>query len=129
VLTVPAAVRLDHEATTLPIAEIAGYLQDVLGQRMAAHLVGLGDAKQLGRYRKADGPKPLPITDRRLRESYKIVRMIVDGFDQDTVRAWLFGTNTRLDDEAPIDVLRRASEPAQFAEVRAAARQLVTFEG
>jgi uncharacterized protein (DUF2384 family) len=129
VLTVPAAVRLDHEATTLPIAEIAGYLQDVLGQRMAAYLVGLGDAKQLGRYRKADGPKPLSITDRRLRESYKIVRMIVDGFDEDTARAWLFGTNTRLDDEAPIDVLRQASEPAQFAEVRAAARQLVTFEG
>jgi hypothetical protein len=129
VLTVPAAVRLDHEATTLPIAEIAGYLQEVLGQRMAAHLVGLGDAKQLGRYRKADGPRPLAITDRRLRESYKIVRMIVDGFDKDTVRAWLFGTNTRLDDEAPIDVLRQATEPAQFAEVRAAARQLVTFEG
>jgi hypothetical protein len=41
----------------------------------------------------------------------------------------LFGTNTRLDDEAPIDVLRGASEPTQFAAVRAAARQLVSFEG
>ena len=34
-----------------------------------------------------------------------------------------------VDDEAPIDVLRTAVEPAQFAEVRAAARQLGSFEG
>lgn len=55
--------------------------------------------------------------------------MIVEAFDDKTARAWLFGTNTRLDDDAPIDVLRSAIEPAQFAEVRAAARQLVSFEG
>jgi hypothetical protein len=55
--------------------------------------------------------------------------MIVESFDDKTARAWLFGTNTRLDDEAPVDVLRRATEPSQFAEVKAAARQLVSFEG
>jgi hypothetical protein len=50
-------------------------------------------------------------------------------FDEKTVRAWLFGTSTLLDDEAPVDVLRRATEPSQFAEVKAAPRQLVSFEG
>lgn len=129
VLTPPAAEQLDHDAATLPISELAGYLQDELGQRIAAHLVGLRDAKQIGRYRKADGPMPNQTTDLRLREGYKIVRMIVESFDEKTARAWLFGTNTRLDDEAPIDVLRGASEPTQFAAVRAAARQLVSFEG
>jgi uncharacterized protein (DUF2384 family) len=129
VLTPPAAERLDHAATTLPISEVGGYLQDQLGQRIAAHLVGLRDAKQIGRYRKTDGPAPNQTTDLRLREGYKIVRMIVESFDEKTARAWLFGTNTRLDDEAPIDVLRQASDPAQFAAVRAAARQLVSFEG
>ncbi|MBA3867278.1 MAG: XRE family transcriptional regulator [Solirubrobacterales bacterium] len=126
--------------TTLPISEIAGYLQAQLGQRIAAHLADLRDAKQIGRYRKPDGPAPNQRTDLRLREGYKIVRMIVESFDEKTARAWLFGTNTRLDDEAPIDVLRprappganparRAEDPAQFAVVRAAARQLVSFEG
>ena len=67
------------------------------------------DAKQVGRYRKPDGPAPNQTTDLRLREGYKIVRMIVESFDEKTARAWLFGTNTRLDDEAPIDVLRQAS--------------------
>jgi hypothetical protein len=129
VLTPPTAERLDHDASTLPVAEIAGYLQDVLGQRIAAHLIGSRDAKQIGRYRKVDGPTPNPTTDLRLREAYKIVRMIVESFDEKTARAWLFGTNTRLDDAAPVDVLRQATDPTQFAEVRAAARQLVSFEG
>jgi uncharacterized protein (DUF2384 family) len=129
VLTPPAAERLDHDASTLPVAEIAGYLQDALGQRIAAHLIGSRDPKQIGRYRKVDGPTPNRTTDLRLREGYKIVRMIVESFDDKTARAWLFGTNTRLDDAAPIDVLRQATEPTRFAEVRAAARQLVSFEG
>jgi hypothetical protein len=128
-LTAPVAEKLDRDATTLPTAEIAGYLQDQLGQRIAAHLVGLRDAKQIGRYRKSNGPSPNQTTDLRLREGYKIVRMIAGAFDADTAKAWLFGTNTRLDDAAPIDVLRAAREPAEFAAVRGAARQLVSFEG
>jgi len=68
VFTPPAAERLDYDATTLPISEVAGYLQDQLGQRIAAHLAGLRDAKQVGRYRKPDGPAPNQTTDLRLRE-------------------------------------------------------------
>ena len=128
VLTPPAAEKLDRDAATLAVADVAGYLQDHLGQRVAAHLVGLRDAKQIGRYRREDGPEPNQHTELRLREGYKVVRMIVEAFDAKTAKAWLFGTNTRLDDEAPVDVLRSAVEPAQFAEVRAAARQLVSFE-
>ena len=74
------------------------------------------------------GPEPSQRTAMRLREGYKIVRMIVESFDEQTAKAWLFGTNTRLDDEAPIDVLRSATEPADFARVRGAARQLASFE-
>jgi uncharacterized protein (DUF2384 family) len=129
VLTPPAAEQLDHDAATLSIADLADYLQGALGQRVAAHLVGSRDAKQIGRYRKPDGPMPNQATDLRLREGYKVVRMIVESFDDTTARAWLFGTNTRLDDAAPIDLLRLATEPTQFAAVRAAARQLVSFEG
>ena len=125
VLTRPAAEKLDRDATTLSVADVAGYLQDRLGQRVAAHLVGLRDAKQIGRYRREDSPEPNQRTELRLREGYKVVRMIVEAFDEKTAKAWLFGTNTRLDDEAPIDVMRAATEPAQFAEVRAAARRLI----
>jgi hypothetical protein len=128
VLTPPAAEQLDHDATTRPIDEIAGYLQEHLGQRMAAHMAGLSDVKQIGRYLRPDGPTPSQRTEQRLREGYKLVRIIVDAFDDKTARAWLFGTNTRLDDRAPIAVLRDATEPEQFADVLRAARQLASFQ-
>jgi hypothetical protein len=53
----------------------------------------------------------------RLRHGHKVVRMISDAYDAETAKAWLFGTNTRLDDEAPIEVLRTAEQPEQFTAV------------
>jgi hypothetical protein len=44
-LTVTEAQRLDDEASTRPIREIAAYLQDAVGQRVAAAIAGLNDAK------------------------------------------------------------------------------------
>ena len=126
-LTAPAAEQLEHDAAALTPGEIAAYLQEQLGQRMAAHLAGLTDTRQIGRYARGDAPKPSDVTERRLREGYKIVRMIVEAYDARTARAWLFGTNTRLDDEAPIEVLGEATATSQFAAVVRAARQFASF--
>ena len=128
VLTPSAAQRLDDEATTRSIRDIAAYLQEALGQRVAASMVGLADAKQVGRYARADGPEPHGTTERRLREGYKVVRMLVDAYDAKTARAWLFGTNTRLDDRAPIEVLGAARDTAEFTTVVRAARQVASFQ-
>jgi hypothetical protein len=126
VLTVAAARKLDHEATTRSVREIAAYLQGEVGQRVAAAMVGLGDAKQIGRYAREDGPEPHAVTERRLREGYKIVRMLSDAYDAKTARAWLFGTNSRLDDRAPIEVLAEATASAEFTSVVRAARQVAS---
>lgn len=128
VLTVSAAQRLDDEAATRSIRDIAAYLQETVGQRVAAAIAGLSDAKQIGRYARENGPQPHEITERRLREGYKVVRMLADTYDEKTARAWLFGTNTRLDDNAPIEVLGAASETAEFAMVVRAARQVASFQ-
>ncbi|HST38366.1 MAG TPA: hypothetical protein VLK58_02600 [Conexibacter sp.] len=127
-ITAPAAERLDRDAATLPIGEVAAYLQAQLGQRMTAFLAGLSDAKQIGRYATPGGPAPRSAVANRLRHGYKVVRMISDAYDASTAKAWLFGTNTRLDDEAPIEVLRTAADPEQFTAVVRAARQLASFE-
>jgi hypothetical protein len=127
-LSVTEAQRLDDEAATRPIREIAAYLQDVVGQRVAAAIAGLIDAKQIGRYAREGGPEPHSATERRLREGYKIVRMLVDAYDGKTARAWLFGTNTRLDDAAPIEVLGAAKDTEEFAMVVRAARQVASFQ-
>jgi hypothetical protein len=127
-LTIGAAQRLDDEAATRSIREIAAYLQDAVGQRVTAAIAGLIDAKQIGRYAREDGPEPHGATERRLREGYKVVRMLIDAYDAKTARAWLFGTNTRLDDRAPIEVLGAAIETAEFAAVVRAARPLASFQ-
>jgi plasmid stabilization system protein ParE len=128
VLTVSAAHQLDVEASSRSIRDIAAYLQDTVGQRIAAAIAGLADAKQIGRYVRDDGPQPHGTTERRLREGYKVVRMLVDAYDDKTARAWLFGTNTRLDDQAPIEVLGVAKETADFTAVVQAARQVASFQ-
>jgi hypothetical protein len=127
-LTVPAAQKLDDEATIRTVREIAAYLQDEVGQRVAAAIAGLADAKQIGRYAHEYGPQPRGATERRLREGYKVVRMLADAYDAKTARAWLFGTNSRLGDRAPIDVLAEAKTTPEFTSVVRAARQVASFE-
>ena len=128
VLTASAAHQLDLEAATRTIPEIAVYLQETVGQRVAAAIGGLADAKQVGRYARADGPQPHATTERYLREGYKVVRMLVDAYNDKTARAWLFGTNTRLDDQAPVEVLGAAKDTADFAMVVQAARQAASLQ-
>ena len=120
--------QLEHDATTFSTAQIAAYLQEQLGQRMAAYLAGLTAVKQIGRYMREDGPDPRDNVERRLREGYKVVRMIVEAYDAKTAKAWLFGTNTRLDDNAPIEVLREAESTEDFIPVRRAARQFASVD-
>lgn len=127
VLTAKRATQLDRDATVLPIAQIAAYLQEQLGQRMAAHLAGLEHVKQIGRYARG-GADPRDDVERRLREGYKAVRMIAGAYDATTAKAWLFGTNSRLDDRAPIDVLRHASSGDDFQDVVRAARQFASAD-
>jgi hypothetical protein len=55
--------------------------------------------------------------------------MLVDAYDAATAKAWLFGTNTRLDDRAPIDVLGLADDGEQFADVVRANRNRITNHG
>jgi hypothetical protein len=128
VLTPFAAHQLDIDASTRSVREIAAYLQETVGQRVAAAMAGLADAKQIGRYARDDGPHPHGVTERRLREGYKVVRMIVEAYDDKTARAWLFGTNTRLDDQAPVEVLGAAKDTADFTMVVQAARQVASFQ-
>jgi uncharacterized protein (DUF2384 family) len=128
VLTAPEAQRLDDEAATRSIRELAAYLQDAVGQRVAAAIAGLADAKQIGRYTRDDGPEPHGLTEQRLRAGYKVVRMLVDAYDAKTARAWLFGTNTRLDDRAPIDVLGAAEDTTAMTAVVRAAKHVASFE-
>lgn len=103
-----------------PPAELAGYLQEMLGQKLVAHIVGIKDPKDVGRWARASRP-PSKGNQKQLRDLSMIVRLLLDHEAQPTVRAWLTGMNPQLGDEAPADLLRAG----RVREVMAAARAFV----
>ena len=127
-ITAERANAVEDDAVKLSIAEIAGYLQEHISQRMAAYMVDLVDSRQIGRYARGEH-EPTPPVQRRLREGYKVVRLLVEAYDDSTARSWLFGTNTRLDDHAPIEVLQHATDTQTFIDVLRAARQFASVDG
>jgi hypothetical protein len=122
----PAAV--EQEAVVAPITSIAGYLQEQLGQQLAAYLSGLRDPKMTGRW-AAGKVEPRDAAKLRLRSAFQATRMIVDAYDADIAKAWFVGSNTRLDDEAPAWVLRHGSTPDDIRLVVPAARAFAGAAG
>ena len=115
----PAGV--EREATVTDIAKIAAFLQDALGQKVTAYLSGLRDPKIVGRWVRGQ-VDPRDMVKMRLRSGYQAARMLVEAYGAETTKAWFFGCNTRLDDEAPASVLRRARTPDDLRRVVPAAR-------
>jgi hypothetical protein len=100
---------VEREAVTADFSEVAGWLQEELGQQLTAYLAGLRDPKVVGKWRK--GSPPRPAAEFRLRTAYSAARMLVDAYGAGTARAWFLGSNSRLDDEAPAWLLRHAEDP------------------
>jgi hypothetical protein len=100
---------IERASTATPLPEVVEYLQEHLGGPAVAYLAGLKDTQMLRRWR--DGTEPQGVTKWRLRAAYHAGRMLVEAFDDETTEAWFFGSNTKLDDEAPARVLRMAQSP------------------
>lgn len=101
---------IERESTTAPIGRIAGFLAEHLGQQATAYVCGLKNAAQVAKWISGDAEPGGQMQRLRLRAAYTAARMISDAYDKKTVEAWFFGSNTRLDDEAPAWVLRHAED-------------------
>jgi hypothetical protein len=99
--------RIEHDSNTLPMAEIVRYLQEHLDRQVVAYIAGLKDAQMVADW-IAGIAEPQLRRRLRLRYAYRAARMVVEAFDDSTAEAWLFGSNPKLDDEAPAWVLRNA---------------------
>jgi hypothetical protein len=104
---------LERETQTADLADIARYLQEQLGQQFTAYVAGIKDAKMVGKWVAGTEPRSLPRI--RLRQAYMAARMLITAYGRETTEAWFFGSNTRLDDEAPAWMLRHAQS---FDEMR-----------
>lgn len=95
-------------ATRRPIAAVAAYVQETLGQRLTAVTVGVSDAKAVGKWARGER-RPHPEAAQRLRDACQVIELLMQVEDAATVRAWFRGMNPDLGDEAP--ALAIAREP------------------
>ena len=115
---------VEQEATILEISRIVKYLQHHLTQKITAYLSGLENAKTVGLWISRDSD-PRDLAKTRLRYAYQAARLLIEAYDDETAKAWFFGCNTMLDDEAPAYVLRHGTTLDDFRLIFPAARKLV----
>lgn len=96
-----------HRATVeSSVADIAAFLQDALGQKLVAFMVGVDDPKTIGRWAGEKSAPQDPEVERRLRDAFQIFRLLLAKESPYTVRAWFVGLNPQLDDESPATAIR-----------------------
>ncbi|MEU4175876.1 XRE family transcriptional regulator [Streptomyces sp. NPDC026589] len=112
-----AEARAHRDTTEQTIADIARFLQDNFSQRVTAHVAGIEDAKQVGKWCRALNA-PRYEAEVRLRTAYQIFKLIEEGENPHTARAWMIGMNPQLEDESPLQVIA----DGHFKDAMAAAR-------
>jgi hypothetical protein len=93
-----------RQAASAPIASVAAYLQEALGQQLVGYMLA-ADPKTVGRW-AADKQTPRPEYDERLRHVYHVFQLLLTEESPHTVRAWFVGMNPQLDDESPAAAVR-----------------------
>ncbi|WP_329167279.1 XRE family transcriptional regulator (plasmid) [Streptomyces sp. NBC_01717] len=112
-----AEARAHRDTAQQAIADIARFLQDNFSQRVTAYVAGIEDAKQVGKWCKAQNA-PRFDSEVRLRTAYQIFRIIEGAENCHTARAWMIGMNPQLEDDSPLQAIAED----RFKDVMAAAR-------
>lgn len=120
-------IAIEDQASKQSNDEMARYLQNTLGQRVTAYICGLKDPKMVGQW-GSKKVKPGHLAALRLRQAYEVVRLISEAYGPETASSWLFGSNSRLDSEAPAYVLRHARDWDAMRLVVPTARAFVVGE-
>jgi hypothetical protein len=110
-----------HAATEVHAPQLAGELQELLGQKLVAFAVGDRHPKTIGRYARGDRD-PEPETLGRLVDLYTVVGILRSGMRDHAIKAWMMGSNPRLKGKAPIE----AMHDGRAFEVMGAAKTFVT---
>ncbi len=87
------------------MADIATFLQEVLGQKLVAYIAGVSDPKAVARWASGDR-SPRGEREERLRGAYQVFQMLSTEESSYTIRAWFLGLNPQLNDESPASALR-----------------------
>ena len=99
-MTIQAEVDSHTLAIRSSVAQIAGELENVLGQRLTAVIAGVSDAKAITKWARGERA-PRPDAEQHLRDAHYITHLLVQAERPSTIRAWFSGMNPKLDDRAP----------------------------
>ena len=105
--------------------EILDYLQEHLGREVTAYLSGADDLKAFELWAQGIMAEARDLPGMRLRSAHEAVCALIDAYGSPMARAWLFGMNPMLDDEAPAYVLRHSQSPDDWRLVVDAAQDVV----
>ena len=89
------------------------YLESVLGSRLIALMVGIGDAEEVGTWGRGERHPEIEV-EQRLDAAFGITRLLREVESPQAVRGWFLGMNPELDDRALALIL--ADEPELVAE-------------
>ncbi len=123
----PLVKSVDLEPGESEVLEAVKYLQEKVGSEVTAYLSGAEDVQTVERW-SSRSEIPGPAMAGRLLYGYETIRPIVDRYDGTTAKAWLFGTNPWLRDEAPAYVLRHADQPSTWQQVVHAGQDCAEFK-
>ncbi|MBA2695544.1 MAG: hypothetical protein H0U62_06790 [Actinobacteria bacterium] len=98
--------------------QITGYLNDNLGPKLVAYLVGKS-AQTVARWADGTQAPPQPDVERKLRGAFQIVQLLVETDSRHVVRAWFIGMNPQLEDRSPAEVVASGDLRAVMAAARA----------
>ena len=106
-----------RKAVESNIADVVGYLQEVLGQKLVAYVAGVADPRTVARW-AAGERAPRAEHEQRLRCAYQTFQLLLAEESPHTVRAWFLGLNPQLDDQSPAQSIREGD----FRDVLVAAK-------
>jgi len=112
-----AEAQAHRSAMQTSLPEMAAYLQEVLGQRLTAHMADVSDPQTVSRWIKGNR-KPRPDSEQRIVASYQVFQLLLSAETPQTIRAWFLGLNPQLDDSSPAQAIREG----QFTQTMGAAR-------
>lgn len=90
------------------IADVVGYLQEVLGQKLVAYIAGVSDPRTVARW-AASERSPRAEREQRLRCAYQTFQLLLAEESPHTARTWFLGLNPQLDDQSPVQSIREGN--------------------
>lgn len=111
------------DGASVTTSQALDVIERELGPFVGAFLLGI--PTPLNEARRGGGLDESPPEDlmRRIVNGYEVTRYLVGALGRSTAVAWLFGANSRLDGQAPIQVLGQSDDAGDIDAAVQAARQ------